>query len=195
MTYRDLHEGWTLSAVGGTPVPVAGVAATVPGCVHTDLLAADLIPDPYLDDNEVELAWIGRTDWRYETTFAWSGAAGERVELVCAGLDTIAEVVVNGTVVGATRNQHRSYRFDVTALLRPGDNSIAITFTSAYTYAEGADALGELPNAYPQPFNFIRKMACNFGWDWGPTLVTAGIWRPIGLHSYSTARFDRVRPW
>ncbi len=195
MAYRDLHDGWTLHAVGDTPVPVAGVPAAVPGCVHTDLLAAGLIDDPYLDANELALAWIGRTDWRYETTFVWSGGGAERVELACAGLDTVAEVVVNGTVVGRTRNQHRSYRFDVTAVLRPGANTIAITFTSAYAYAEAVrDALGELPNAYPQPFNFIRKMACNFGWDWGPTLVTAGIWRPIGLHEWSTARLARVRP-
>ncbi|GAA1743042.1 glycoside hydrolase family 2 protein [Luedemannella helvata] len=195
MAYRDLHEGWTVSAVGDAPVPVAGVPATVPGCVHTDLLAAGLIDDPYLDANEVGLAWIGRTGWRYETTFAWSGAGAERTELVCAGLDTVAEVAVNGTVVGSTRNQHRSYRFDVGSVLRPGDNTVAITFTSAYAYAEGVrDAVGDLPNAYPQPFNFIRKMACNFGWDWGPTLVTAGIWRPIGLHGWSTARLARVRP-
>lgn len=70
---QALHEGWTLRAVTGPQVPPETegriVPATVPGCVHTDLLAAGLIPDPYLDDNETRLAWIGHTDWVYETTF------------------------------------------------------------------------------------------------------------------------------
>jgi beta-mannosidase len=201
VSIRQVHDGWTVTPAGGTavvPPEVAGacVPATVPGCVHTDLLAAGLIPDPYVDDNETAVAWIGRTDWRYSTTVDAADLAGaEQVDLVCAGLDTVAEVAVNGSVVGGGRNQHRSYRFDVTSVLHPGSNSLDVTFTSAYTHAESVrDALGDLPNAYPQPFNFIRKMACNFGWDWGPTLVTAGIWRPIGLHAWHTARLDRVRP-
>src|SRR5262245_66519245 len=113
---KPLHEGWTVTAAGGTavvPVEVAGarVPATVPGCVHTDLLAAGLIPDPYLDANEDAVAWIGRTDWRYSTTVDFDRAGAERVDLVCEGLDTVAEVAVNGIVVGSGRNQHRSYRF------------------------------------------------------------------------------------
>lgn len=176
--------------IAGTAVP-----ATVPGCVHTDLLAAGLIPDPYLDDNENRLTWIGRTDWVYETTFAGQPGDDERVDLVCAGLDTVATVTLNGVEVGRTENQHRSYRFDVRALLRPDGNTLAVRFDSPYRYAEAhRDRLGDRPNAYPEPFHFIRKTACNFGWDWGPTLVTAGIWRDIGLHAWSTARLASVRP-
>jgi len=194
-----LHEGWTLRAEPGPAVPpeIAGTAvpATVPGCVHTDLLAAGLIPDPYLDDNENRLTWIGRTDWVYETTFGWQPGDEERVDLVCAGLDTVATVTLNGVEVGRTENQHRSYRFDVRALLRPHGNTLAVRFDSPYRYAEAhRDRLGDRPNAYPEPFHFIRKTACNFGWDWGPTLVTAGIWRDIGLHAWSTARLASVRP-
>ncbi|TDB77303.1 glycoside hydrolase family 2 protein [Micromonospora sp. KC723] len=199
MTHRTLHEGWTLRAVPGSPVPPEiaerSVRAAVPGCVHTDLLAAGLIPDPFLDDNEKRLTWIGRTDWIYETTFRWQPGDDERIDLVCAGLDTVATVTVNGTEVGRTENQHRSYRFDVRSPLRAGDNTLTVRFDSAYRYAEAQqDRLGELPNAYPEPFNFIRKIACNFGWDWGPTLVTAGIWQEIGLHAWSTARLATVRP-
>ncbi|MER7456250.1 glycoside hydrolase family 2 protein [Micromonospora sp. NPDC126480] len=194
-----LHEGWTLRALPGPQVP-AGIAdravpATVPGCVHTDLLSAGLIPDPYLDDNETRLAWIGRTDWVYETTFDRPSGDHQRLDLVCAGLDTVATVTLNGVEVGRTENMHRGYRFDVTALLRATENRLAIRFDSAYRYAEAhRDRLGDRPNAYPEPFPFIRKMACNFGWDWGPTLVTAGIWREIGLHGWSTARLATVRP-
>ncbi|MEU8260690.1 glycoside hydrolase family 2 protein [Micromonospora sp. NPDC048999] len=199
MSERTLHEGWALRAVPGPQVPseIAGrsVPATVPGCVHTDLLAAGLIPDPYLDDNEDALGWIGRTDWVYQTTFDWQPGDADRVDLVCAGLDTVATVTLNGTEVGRTENQHRGYRFDVGGLLRPGANTLTVRFDSAYGYAQAhRERLGDRPNAYPEPFNFIRKTACNFGWDWGPTLVTAGVWQEIGLHAWSTARLATVRP-
>ncbi|XVV11653.1 glycoside hydrolase family 2 protein [Actinoplanes sp. CA-131856] len=188
-SYRSLHEGWTVS--GGD---ISGVPATVPGCVHTDLLAAGRIDDPYLDENETKLAWIGRTDWDYSTTFTYS-EGDERVDLVCEGLDTIAAVSLNGTLVGETANMHRGYRFDVGSLLREGTNTLQVKFTSAYAYAEAEQRrLGNRPNAYDEPFNFIRKQACNFGWDWGPTLVTAGIWQPIGLQTWSVARLAEVRP-
>ncbi|MFE9957050.1 glycoside hydrolase family 2 protein [Micromonospora sp. NPDC005299] len=199
MSRQTLHEGWVLRAVAGPQVPpeVTGraVPATVPGCVHTDLLAAGLIPDPYLDDNENRLGWIGRTDWVYETTVDRRPGDDERVDLVCAGLDTVAAVTVNGTEVGRTENQHRGYRFPIGPLLRPGANTLTVRFDSPYRYAEAQrDRLGDRPNAYPEPFHFIRKTACNFGWDWGPTVVTAGIWQEIGLHAWSVARLATVRP-
>lgn len=199
MTRQSLHEGWVLRAVPGPQVPpeIADrvVPATVPGCVHTDLLAAGLIPDPFIDDNENRLTWIGRTDWVYESTCTWQPGDDDRVDLVCAGLDTVATVTLNGVEVGRTENQHRGYRFDVTSLLRPGSNTLAVRFDSPYRYAEAhRDRLGDRPNAYPEPFQFIRKTACNFGWDWGPTVVTAGIWQRIGLHAWSDARLADVRP-
>ncbi|MFI7145396.1 glycoside hydrolase family 2 protein [Nonomuraea sp. NPDC050022] len=188
---RPLTDSWTVrSASGDVRAP-----ATVPGCVHTDLLAAGLIPDPYLDDNETRLAWVGRTEWRYETEFSWDGTEHERTDLVCEGLDTVAEIELNGVRVGETANMHRSYWFDVRPALRVGSNRLAVTFRSAGEYAERLkEELGDRPSAYTEPYNFIRKMACNFGWDWGPTLVTAGIWRSIGLHEWSGARLAAVRP-
>ncbi|MET7424845.1 glycoside hydrolase family 2 protein [Dactylosporangium sp. NPDC005555] len=192
--YRALHDGWTLS--GGD---LATIPATVPGSVHTDLLAAGLIDDPYLDDNETRLGWIGRTDWTYATSFDWAPDGADRVDLVFDGLDTIAAVELNGTLLGRTANMHRRYRFDVTGLLSNSDsgggNTLRVTFTAPYTYAEAEEArLGARPGPYDEPYQFIRKMACNFGWDWGPTLVTAGIWRAAGLHSWSGARLASVRP-
>ncbi|MEU7866891.1 glycoside hydrolase family 2 protein [Dactylosporangium sp. NPDC049140] len=189
---RPLHTGWTVRAATGAPAG-GPFPATVPGCVHTDLLAAGAIPDPFLDDNEERLHWIGRTAWEYSTVFA--GIAGDRVDLVAEGLDTVATVTLNGVELGRTANQHRGYRFDVTGVLRPDGNELTVRFDSAYDYAERVrDTLGARPNAYPEPFQYIRKMACNFGWDWGPTVVTAGIWQPIGLYAWSTARLARVRP-
>jgi beta-mannosidase len=197
--FLPLNSGWTLSIVepgDGAPGDLpAGVAATVPGCVHTDLLAEGLIPDPYLDGNEDLLQWIGRSTWAYETGFEWVPGGADRVDLVCAGLDTVARVVVNGVQVGATANQHRSYRFDVGGLLREGTNTVRVEFGSVYAYAESVRAVvGDRPAAYAEPYQYVRKMACNFGWDWGPRLVTAGIWQPIGLETWSAARLAGVRP-
>ncbi|MFC8825978.1 glycoside hydrolase family 2 protein [Streptomyces sp. NPDC057137] len=185
-----LTEGWTLRHER-TDVPAA-----VPGCVHTDLLAAGIIEDPFLSRNETAVAWVGREDWRYDTVLGARDTAHERTDLVFEGLDTVAAISVGGERVGNTRNMHRSYRFDVTDRLDPaGPTSLSVEFTSAYTEAEAVRALvGERPNAYPEPFQYIRKMACSFGWDWGPTLVTAGMWKPVRLEHWSTARLATVRP-
>ncbi|WP_406148373.1 glycosyl hydrolase 2 galactose-binding domain-containing protein [Streptomyces sp. NBC_01012] len=194
--HLPLHDGWTLSADSAVPVglPTGGVPATVPGCVHTDLLAAGLIDDPYLDDNETRLGWIGRTDWTYSTTFEWSDDGHAFTDLCFDGLDTVAAVRLNGTEVGTTANQHRGYRFPVRQLLHEGPNTLAVRFTAPYTYAEALrDKLGDRPGAYTEPYNFIRKMACNFGWDWGPTLVTSGIWRPVALESWTGPRLASVK--
>ncbi|MDQ0598243.1 beta-mannosidase [Streptomyces canus] len=182
-----LGEGWILLHEGSE------LPAAVPGCVHTDLLAAGVIPDPFLGRNETEVAWVGRREWTYETQLrAGSGhSAHEQTDLVFEGLDTAAEVRLDGRLLGRTRNMHRSYRFDVTGL----EGRLSVRFASAYAEAEAVRGkLGERPAAYQEPFQYIRKMACSFGWDWGPTLVTAGIWRPARLEHWSTARIARVRP-
>ncbi|WP_327633025.1 glycoside hydrolase family 2 protein [Kribbella sp. NBC_00482] len=209
MTIEYLHEGWTLSLVDGpddVPIEVrnARVPATVPGCVHTDLLAAGLIPDPYLDDNEHRLHWIGWSDWEYSTEFpadvssplGRAIAAGERVDVAFDGLDTIATVAVNGVEVGRTVNMHRRYRFDITSLLRDGANTLSVRFSSAerYALAEQERLGGPYPCAEGRPYSYIRKMACNFKWDWGPDLLTAGIWRAASLQTWSGARIAEVRP-
>ncbi len=168
------------------------IPATVPGCVHTDLMAAGLMIDPFLGANEKAVAWVGRADWVYEREIAWTGPDCDRVDLVFEGLDTISDISLGGVHIGSTRNMHRTYRFDVTGL---SVSPLRVHFTSAYTEAERVRReLGPRPNAYPEPFNFVRKMACSFGWDWGPTLVTAGIWRPVRLEGWNTARIAAVRP-
>ncbi|MFB4282272.1 glycoside hydrolase family 2 protein [Nonomuraea sp. MTCD27] len=197
---KALDSGWTLRLTGGeAPAGLerlrdGALPARVPGCVHADLLAAGLIPDPYRDLNELEVAWVGRADWRYDTVLEGVPDGFERTDLVFDGLDTVARVLLDGVELGSTRNMHRSYRFDVTGRVRAG-SALSVRFTSAYTEAEALrERLGPRPNEYPDPFNYIRKMAAGFGWDWGPTLVTAGIWRPARLESWSTARLASVRP-
>ncbi|MFJ9795201.1 glycosyl hydrolase 2 galactose-binding domain-containing protein [Streptomyces sp. NPDC101145] len=180
----QLTEGWSLRHEG------ASLPARVPGCVHTDLLAARVIPDPFIGRNETEIAWVGRQGWSYVAELAHD-SRHERTDLVFDGLDTAAEITLDGEVLGTTRNMHRAYRFDVTG--RTG--RLEVRFDSAYEEADRVRALtGERPNVYPEPFQYIRKMACGFGWDWGPTVVTAGMWRPVRLEHWSTARLAEVRP-
>jgi len=183
-----LTEGWILRHPDGTG---DALPASVPGCVHTDLLAAGLIPDPFLGRNETEVAWVGRREWTYETELTAGAGPHEQTDLVFDGLDTVAEILLDGRPLGRTRNMHRSYRFDVTGL----SGRLTVRFASAYAEAEAVRGrLGERPGAYAEPYQYLRKMACSFGWDWGPTLVTAGIWRPVRLERWSTARIARVRP-
>ena len=191
----ELNRGWTLSCnvTGRRDLP-AEIPAKVPGCVHLDLLAARLIPDPYLDINEITNDWIGKDDWTYRCTLDASPDAGKIHELVFDGLDTVATIVLNGEELGRTFNMHRTYRFDVSERLKQGSNELVVAFRSAYAYGAEMEAhYGYRPNNYPGPGNLMRKMACNFGWDWGPTLVTAGIWKLVRLESWERARLAETR--
>ncbi|TXS75125.1 glycoside hydrolase family 2 protein [Streptomyces sp. sk2.1] len=180
----QLTEGWNLRH-GRELLP-----ARVPGCVHTDLLAAEVIPDPFLGLNETEVAWVGRREWTYVTDVSHD-SGHERTDLVLDGLDTAARITFGGREIGTTRNMHRTHRFDVTGTT----GELEVRFASAYDEAEAVrEVTGDRPNVYPEPFQYIRKMASGFGWDWGPTLVTAGIWRPVRLEHWSTARLASVRP-
>jgi beta-mannosidase len=194
--------GWRVRATSG-PVPahLAGVevVATVPGTVHTDLLDAGLIPDPYVDDGERELAWMRRTHWRYTSELVLRApAADERVDLVLAGVDTVATTRLGEEVVARTANMHRSYRLDVrdpAVAAQGAPLSLTVDFASALEHAEAEqERIGFRPGAYPQPLNMVRKMACSFGWDWGPDLQTAGLWQPVTVERWRVARITSVRP-
>jgi len=197
LSRRPLTDGWRVHAASGpTRIGHEPIPGTVPGVVHLDLLAAGLIPDPYLDDNESLLAWIGLVDWTYRTTLTMTERdlrSATRHELVFDGLDTVATITMGGRVVGEVANQHRSYRFDVTDVLEAGDNELVVAFRSPVRHANAQSvALGARPGAYPAPYQAIRKSACSFGWDWGIATCTSGIWRPVRLESWSGARLARV---
>lgn len=193
-----LDTGWTVRAAGGpSAVGDVEVPATVPGVVHLDLLAAGLIPDPYLDDNESALAWIGLVDWTYRTELAVTAemlAGADRHELVFDGLDTVATVSLDGAPLAEVANQHRSYRIDVTGLLTVGRHTLTVAFRSPIRYANAqALVLGARPRPYPLPYDAIRKSACSFGWDWGIATYASGIWRAARLESWAGARLAEVR--
>lgn len=192
MTTSSVPTHWTLHLLDGpapTHLDLTAVPATVPGTVHTDLLAAGLIDDPYLHMNEVSLEWMKHCSWRYDTTLTLDPPQpGERFELICEGIDTVASVYVNNTHIADTENQHRTYSFDVTDHITTA-TTLTVDFTSALARArEHITTLGDRPRAYDNPFNMVRKMACSFGWDWGPDLQTAGLWKPVTLHRWSHVR-------
>jgi len=200
-----LDSGWRLRLATAHPEAPPGLVdaslpATVPGNVFLDLLAGGHIPDPYLATNELGLRWIGQCDWTYETRFDWTAApatATDRRDLVFEGLDTLASVWLDGHHLGDAASMHRTWRWAITDLLTPGSHTIEVRFRAPVTAAlERADELGAYPhsNAYPEPFNLLRTMACTFGWDWGPQLPAAGIWRPAWIGSSSVARLATVRP-
>jgi beta-mannosidase len=193
----DLHTGWTVRAVGGAIPPEVGEAprpATVPGTVHTDLLAVGVIPDPFTSTHEIDLIWLHRAAWRYEISLrAEPAAVDERVDMVFDGLDTVATVELDGAELGRTANMHRSYRFDVRHKLR-GPAELAVRFDSALEYAEAVqEQIGARPHTNAHPYNAVRKMASSFGWDWGPDLQTSGIWKPVRLERWRVARLAHTR--
>ncbi|WAP53187.1 hypothetical protein OL239_09125 [Arthrobacter sp. ATA002] len=203
----DLTGPWELTWQDGpadTPAYARSrtpLSATVPGQVHTDLMAAGLLEDPDAGFGELEQFWIGHSTWTYSRSFTWTGvpetpgSAQPRTDLVAEGLDTFAVVHLNGTEIARTRDQHVGWRWDVSGLLAEGENILAITFGSAWDAAHECEAVvGELPRPYDEPYAYVRKSACNFGWDWGPHYVTAGIWQPIRLETWSAARISSVRP-
>lgn len=160
--------------------------AVVPGTIHTDLLNNKLIPDPFYGCNEKDLQWIGQTPWQYRNTF-WVDPQlldYRAVQLVFEGLDTYADVFLNGQKVISAHNMFREWRIDCKSLLHPGENLLEITFHSAENkFFEDSLALG-----YPLPggrWVFARKAAYHFGWDWGPAFITAGIWKPVRLEAYN----------
>ncbi len=192
MDIIDLGGSWQANEAGKTDT----IDATVPGCIHTDLLAATKIPDPYWRDNENQLLWIGETDWVYTRRFEVPAETlqRDRAVLHCEGLDTLATVKVNGKTVGKTDNMHRTYEFDVADALRPGENTVEIRFGSAMKYLRKktkefklpAWAFGDWPRLHDG--GWLRKEPCNFGWDWGIRTVTCGVWRPMRIVAFDTAR-------
>jgi len=171
--------------------------AVVPGCVHRDLLRHGLIPDPFFGTNELDLQWIGHHDWEYRADFTIPAdlLAHEVIELVADGLDTVAHVELNGKRVGATDNMFVAHRWNVKPLLRAGRNRLLVRFASAEKWV-ATHRLEHTPREFNDPVGGctrLRKQQCQFGWDWGPRLVTAGIWRDIRLEAWNTDRIEHVR--
>jgi beta-mannosidase len=169
--------------------------ANVPGGVHTDLLALGRIPDPFVADNEKKVQWVAESDWEYRRSFSLDKTlAGEAHQLlVCDGLDTLAEVFLNGTMLGNADNMFRRWTWDVSSLLKAGDNELKIIFRAPVPYIRAKQADRPLMGGGDLPGGpYLRKAPCQWGWDWGPKLPPIGIWKDIRLEGYSQAKLEDV---
>jgi len=158
--------------------------AIVPGTVQTDLLNLKMIPDPFFSDNENRLQWIGKQNWVYKTSFNLPEDfdKSKNIYLITEGLDTIASIKLNGSIIGSTENMFCRFQFEISKLLLWKNNKLEIIFTSAEVYGKLLEEkYGKLPVSLRSERVYIRKAQYSFGWDWGPTFLTQGIWRPIYL--------------
>ncbi|MBE5811663.1 MAG: glycoside hydrolase family 2 protein [Clostridiales bacterium] len=174
--------------------------AHVPGSVYADLMADGTMPDPFYRDNEFAFFELMKKDWEYVCTFRMSAKdmAHDRIELICEGLDTLADVYLNGVKIEHADNMHMTWTILLKASncphLREGENELRIIFRSPINYCaeKHAQAPGwESSDATPG-FRHLRKAHCMFGWDWGPRLPDAGIWRPIYLQLWDEACISEV---
>lgn len=171
-------------------------SAHVPGSVYADLMADGTMPDPFWRENELDAFERMKKDYVYQRTFTVTEAqlAHAHVELVCEGLDTLAHVSLNGHEIAFADNMHITWVWDVKEQLHAGENTLEIRFDSPILYCakKAEEAPGwESSDATPG-FRHLRKAHCMFGWDWGPRLPDAGIWRPIFLRTWDTARLENA---
>ncbi len=187
----ELDSGWEFRQAGAD----VWKSATVPGCVHSDLLRNGMIPDPFHGRNELDLLWLERVDWEYRAEFEVGDEllALDCVDLVLKGLDTVASVWINGSLVAETANMFVGYRVAVKELLRAGANTIEVRFLSVdAAIARRTTERKPVPSDYLGGRTELRKEQCASGWDWGPRLTTSGIWRPIRLEGWSG---NRIQDW
>lgn len=183
--------------------------AAVPGCVHTDLIQNGVIEDPFFRLNEHSVQWVDKKDWVYKTqldvppTFLKK----QRIVLEFKGLDTYADVFLNDQLILEADNMFREWEVDVKNTLQPGSNELKILFHSPVNTAldkydnyphriltsdNDLAKIGQVPGEKAVSPH-VRKAQCHFGWDWGPRLVSSGIWKPICLKAWNGARITDVR--
>ncbi|MEY8708758.1 glycoside hydrolase family 2 protein [Bacteroides faecichinchillae] len=199
---KYLHEGWEFRQVRG----VNWYPATVPGGVHTDLMDNQLIDDPFFRLNERGMQWIDKEDWIYRTSFDVDPAMMSKKNIILdfEGLDTYADVTLNGKKILTADNMFREWKVDVKELLKSQGNQLQIYFHSPIKIAmpkwdavpfqyRSSNDQSENGGLFDRKVGvFVRKAGYHFGWDWGPRLVTSGIWRSVVLEAWEDARITDV---
>jgi beta-mannosidase len=197
---QEINAGWEFRQLNiGEWMP-----ATVPGTVHTDLLAEGKIEDPYYRMNERDQQWIDKVAWEYQCTFDTPDSYDmKHLRIVLEGLDTYADVLLNDTHILVANNMFRQWEQEISGLLQPTGNRLHIVFSSPISYGlAGLTMAGiEFPAGNDQSevgglgpnkvSPYVRKAGYHFGWDWGPRFVTSGIWRPVRIEAWNDARFDK----
>ncbi len=200
---RELNDNWRFRQ-GRSEI---WYPATVPGTVHTDLMANEIIEDPFFRLNERAVQWVDKEDWMYETTFVADSTEINRnnQRLIFHGLDTYADVYLNHKKLLSANNMHRTWVCDVGDILVEGENLLEVYFHSPvkvdlpkydkfdYTFNTGPDQ-SQNGGLFEKTISiFARKAGYHYGWDWGPRLVTSGIWRPIELETWDGLNLENVQ--
>lgn len=193
-----LHDNWLFK----NPRENQWLSATIPGCVHTDLLDNGKIEDPFYRLNEKKVQWIGETDWIYKTSFNVNNDLFNqpKIELVFDGLDTYADIYVNDSLILSTDNMFRQWTVDVKKILKRKNNKLMVYFHNVFKvnmpkWENAPFRLFAYPNNDQADIKinmYSRKAAYEFGWDWGPRLITSGIWRPVYLRAWGKFRIKDI---
>jgi beta-mannosidase len=196
-TDTEIDQGWEFRQLAPPANNTDGRwrPAQVPGDVHLDLLRNKLIPDPFYRDNEAKLQWIEGASWEYRTTINISPETLKRqnLELVFEGLDAYAEVFLNDVQVLTANNMFRIWRVNAKPLLRAGANPLRVVFPSPDKAAAQAGSADPWRlKTHVEEKTYVRKAAYEYGWDWGPTFVTSGVWRPVHLEAWDEARISNL---
>lgn len=195
MLHETLNGNWKMREVNQTH----WLEAKIPGSVMSTLLDNDLAPDPHYRLNEYEVRELFRKDYEFEREFIVSKELydKDKIELLCFGLDTLAEIYINDSLLAKTNNMHRTWRLECKSFLNQGDNQIRVVFRAPITYIESYEPgehkdISYIATGAMRGNQYLRKAHCMFGWDWGAQLPDAGIWRDIELLGYSDGRIEDV---
>ncbi|MFM9873875.1 MAG: glycosyl hydrolase 2 galactose-binding domain-containing protein [Fimbriimonadaceae bacterium] len=200
MNSTNLDKNWKFCLADENPgyhrpqtQDMGWLEAEVPGYIHTDLMRHGVIGDPFVEKQELGCRWVDERAWNYECTFDWSPKDGlpNRV-LVFEGLDTVVDVYLNEKLIGSFDNMFMRQEIDVAKLLIDGENCLRLCFHSAVRVGDERRATYFAENgirtetAWFDERAFVRKAGCMSGWDWGPRLVSCGIWKPIKLVEFES---------
>lgn len=196
----NLNKNWELK-LGNNYSPstpneikkIISIKAEIPGTVHTDLISNNLIEEPFYSDNEKRLSWISESDWIYKTTFdlPFDDENSAQIKLVFEGIDTIAKIYLNNVQLGTTSNMFLRYEYYVTKFLKQKNNELKLYFESPVNYGiKQEKKYGKLPVALNSYRVYVRKAQYSFGWDWGPSFPTMGIWKNVYLKKVSEAEIE-----
>jgi len=196
---QEIDRNWEFRASSTDSI---WLSASVPGCVHTDLMSHDKIQDPFYRLNEKDVQWVGETDWEYRTSFSVNTQLLEKenLEMNFEGLDTYANVFLNDSLILNANNMFRTWKVDVKNLLYLGNNTLKIVFQNVFD--KNIEKYNNAPYRLQAGHNndqanvqlslYSRKAGFHYGWDWGPRLITSGICRPVTLVAWSDFRIENV---
>ena len=192
MITAEIHSGWQMRQAGWEEF----LPASVPGSVYHDLMQNGKMDDPFWRDNFPKALKRMDYDYEYKTEFAADKALlkSDAVLLRFEGIDTVADIFLNGEKLGHTENMHRTFEFEVKDLLKEEGNELRVLLHSPTRFIkeEYKHNVADGSEEAMVGFANLRKTHCMFGWDWGPRLPDAGLWRPVKLLGIEKARVDSV---